>query len=251
VKLRRLARPSLLFALAMVPVCGGVVTALRHAQDPVTPHVNESTRWTVRDIYASRPDAGRAWAQRVHEKTRIPARALLAYASAEVQLAIEAPDCGLSWSTLAGIGAVESDHGRYAGRTLRKDGTSTRRIFGIALNGRPGFKAIADTDNGALDRDRRWDRAVGPMQFIPSTWAGSRADGDGDGRKDPQDIDDAALAAGRYLCRTGIDMRSWGDRRRAILSYNNSGAYLRLVSTHASKYAATSKEARGTTKLNG
>lgn len=45
------------------------------------------------------------------------------------------------------------------------------------------------------------------MQFIPSTWSnggpdgtGWGADGNGDGKKDPHNVFDAALAAGGYLC---------------------------------------------------
>jgi membrane-bound lytic murein transglycosylase B len=204
----------------------------------------------VQEAYDARPDAGRAWAAQVEAKTDIPTRALLAYASAETRIAVENPDCQLTWSTLAGIGAIESDHGRFAGRALRPDGTSSAPILGVALRGQPGLEAIPDTDNGRLDQDRSWDRAIGPMQFIPSTWARASSDGDGDGRKDPQDIDDAALAAGRYLCRTGIDLRSYLDRQQAIRSYNNSGDYVRLVTRRASQYAETSGPARATLDLN-
>ena len=45
-----------------------------------------------------------------------------------------------------------------------------------------------------------YDRAVGPMQFIPSTWSVIGVDGDNDGKRNPQDIDDAALATAVYLC---------------------------------------------------
>ncbi len=214
-------------------------------------HPTESTRWSARAAYDARPEAGSTWAERVHQHTRIPARALQAYARAEATLATENPACRLSWSTLAGIGAVESDHGRYKGRSLDQNGKPSAPIIGVALNGRPGIEAIPDTDNGRLDRDRRWDRAIGPLQFIPSTWALAGADGDADGRKDPQDIDDAAVAAARYLCRTGIDLGSAGDRRRAILSYNNSGDYLRLVNTRATEYADTSQRARSPIDLDG
>ncbi|MBM7786454.1 hypothetical protein [Tenggerimyces flavus] len=50
------------------------------------------------------------------------AMALQSYAVAEARLAQSRPGCRLSWVTLAGIGAVESDHGQHGGRTLRADG---------------------------------------------------------------------------------------------------------------------------------
>ncbi|MGO2634339.1 MAG: lytic murein transglycosylase [Galactobacter sp.] len=76
-------------------------------------------------------------------------------------------------------------------------------IYGIALNGGDKVAAIPDTDQGKLDGDTKWDRAVGPMQFIPSTWASVKQDGNGDGMVDVQQIDDAALSAGIYLCDAG------------------------------------------------
>ncbi|MEV5463672.1 lytic murein transglycosylase, partial [Streptomyces cellulosae] len=88
---------------------------------------------------------------------------------------------------------------------------------------------IRDTDGGAHDGDTAYDRAVGPMQFIPSTWARWGADGNGDGRTDPNNVFDAALAAGRYLCAGGRDLSVPAELDRAILGYNHSTAYLRTV----------------------
>ncbi|MEV5386525.1 lytic transglycosylase domain-containing protein [Streptomyces sp. NPDC052721] len=67
------------------------------------------------------------------------------------------------------------------------------------------------------------------MQFIPSTWAHWGADGNGDGRADPNNVYDAALAAGRYLCAGGRDLSNPAELDRAILGYNHSAAYLRTV----------------------
>ncbi|MER7666375.1 hypothetical protein [Streptomyces sp. NPDC096193] len=67
------------------------------------------------------------------------------------------------------------------------------------------------------------------MQFIPSTWAHWGADGNRDGRADPGNIFDAALAAGRYLCAGGRDLSGRAGLERAILGYNHSVAYLRTV----------------------
>ncbi|MFD1831920.1 lytic transglycosylase domain-containing protein [Streptomyces desertarenae] len=156
----------------------------------------------------------------------IPATVLAAYKKAERTLRDEQPGCNLPWQLLAAIGKVES--GQARGGAVDSGGTTHKPILGPALNG-VGFAHISDTDNGAYDGDTRYDRAVGPMQFIPSTWAGWGADGNGDGRKDPNNIYDAALAAGRYLCAGDRDLSDRADLERAILSYNRSRDYLRTV----------------------
>jgi membrane-bound lytic murein transglycosylase B len=150
-----------------------------------------------------------AWAARLSEKTEIPARSLVAYARAEITIRVSDPDCGINWATLAGVGRVESHHGRYGGTRIAEDGMLTPPIIGIPLDGSPGVQAIPDTDGGRLDGDTRWDRAVGAMQFLPTTWQrwGMRAGDDG-AAPDPQDIDDAALSAARYLCASGGDLSS-------------------------------------------
>lgn len=187
------------------------------------------------------PYAG--WAGRVASLTGIPERALEAYGSAQATVASVQPGCHLSWATLAGLANIESRHGTYQGRTLGADGRSTPPIIGIPLDGRPGVQAIADTDGGALDGDTTWDRAVGPFQFIPSTWARWGSDGNGDGIADPQNIDDAALTAGRYLCADGKDLATGAGWSRAVLSYNNSAEYLHNVFDGADRYARQSSGA--------
>ncbi|WP_185899724.1 lytic transglycosylase domain-containing protein, partial [Streptomyces sp. WAC07061] len=156
----------------------------------------------------------------------IPASVLAAYRAAEQRVAADDPGCGLRWQLLAAIGKVES--GQARGGQVDAAGTTLRPILGPVLDGN-GFANISDTDRGAFDGDTRYDRAVGPMQFIPSTWAAWGQDANGDGRRDPNNVHDAALAAGRYLCAGGRDLRTGAGLDRAVLSYNQSGEYLRTV----------------------
>ncbi|TXS08397.1 lytic transglycosylase domain-containing protein, partial [Streptomyces sp. wa22] len=156
----------------------------------------------------------------------IPASVLAAYKKAEQELAGTDAACRLPWQLLAAIGKVES--GQARGGKVDANGTTLSPILGPALNGQ-GFALIKDTDGGAYDGDSTHDRAVGPMQFIPSTWATWGQDGNGDGRKDPNNIHDAALAAGRYLCAGTRDLSVAADLDRAVLSYNHSTEYLRTV----------------------
>ncbi|MEP7088809.1 MAG: lytic murein transglycosylase [Nocardioidaceae bacterium] len=159
----------------------------------------------------------------------IPAVLLSAYRSA----AAGAPAaCHLPVSLLAAIGEVES--GSLAGRTL--DARHRTSIFGPVLDGH-GVSAVPDTDQGRLDGNATWDRAVGPMQFIPSTWRLFGVDGDGDGVADPQDLEDASASTAAYLCYGGRDLRDPATLGSAILSYNHSTSYERLVLTYQRRYA--------------
>ena len=156
----------------------------------------------------------------------IPATVLDAYKKAEAALRETKPGCNLPWELLAAIGKVES--GQARGGRVDANGNTLSPILGPQLNGN-GFASISDTDGGAYDGDSAYDRAVGPMQFIPSTWAWAGRDGNGDGEKNPNNIYDAALAAAHYLCRNSWDLSTQSDLNRAILSYNNSQDYLNLV----------------------
>ncbi|WP_433494368.1 murein transglycosylase [Micromonospora sp. CA-248089] len=189
-------------------------------------------------------DALAGWAQRVGAVTGIPAVALQAYAYAELVLAQTNRACQLSWTTLAAIGYVESRHGAANGATLQADGRALPEIKGEPLDGQGGRSRILDTDQGALDGDRVHDRALGPMQFIPTTWQEIGADADGDGVKNPHDIDDAALAAGLYLCKGGRNMTIPGDWWGAILSYNDVRRYAQAVFDKADEYGRISRNVR-------
>ncbi|MER7459525.1 lytic murein transglycosylase [Micromonospora sp. NPDC126480] len=186
-------------------------------------------------------DALAGWAGQIGPKVGIEPLAMQAYGYAELVLAQTTPSCGLSWTTLAAIGHVESAHGQANNARLGPDGRATPEIIGLPLDGQGGRMLIRDTDRGTLDRDTTYDRAIGPMQFIPTTWQEVGADADNDGRKDPHDIDDAALAAANYLCKGGRNLSIAGDWWNAILSYNDVRRYAQDVFDKANQYGRASR----------
>jgi hypothetical protein len=149
-------------------------------------------------------------------------------------MALAAPNCGLSWNLLAGIGRIESLHANNGATDAR--GTAVRPIYGPTLDGSlAGNETIVQSmaPNGMAT----YARAMGPMQFLPGTWARYASDGDGDGKADPQNLFDSALAAGRYLCSGGLNLRDQSQVLSAILRYNNSMPYARNVLGWAAAYA--------------
>lgn len=186
-------------------------------------------------------DALAGWAQQVGAKVGVPAVTMQAYGYAELVLTQTNRSCALSWTTLAAIGQVESGHGSANGARLGQDGKAIPKIIGLPLDGNGGRMRIIDTDRGALDGDATLDRAIGPMQFIPTTWQEIGADADNDGIKDPHDLDDAALAAGNYLCKGGRNLSIAGDWWNAILSYNDVRRYAQDVYETANRYGRASR----------
>lgn len=182
------------------------------------------------------------WATPIAEDTRIPEAAVRAYGNAELIANETWPGCNLSWNTLAGIGWVETRHGTYTGRlfdsaTIDDKGYVTPPIIGVALDGSPGLATIPDTDGGKYDNDPEFDRAVGPMQFIPESWSRYGLDASGDGEANPHQVDDAALGAAKHLCDDQRDLSTAEGWTAAVLSYNSSQQYLIDVRDAAANYA--------------
>ncbi|MCD2195186.1 lytic transglycosylase domain-containing protein [Actinomycetospora endophytica] len=173
----------------------------------------------------------RSWAADLAGRTGIPPRALEAYGLAELVVGRLDPACHLSWVTVAGLARIESDHGRYHGSQVAPDGEVVPPVIGVPLDGTHGNESIAGPDGGSV-------RARGPLQFIPSTWATWGTDMHGTGRADVDNIDDAAVTAGRYLCADGRDVATGPGWTSAVLSYDASADYARRVFTAASAYAS-------------
>jgi membrane-bound lytic murein transglycosylase B len=166
----------------------------------------------------------------------IPVATLDAYLRAEARMATDRPECGVQWWMLAGIGRIESNHGRYGGSQPSRNGDVVPPIIGLALDGSPGIGTIHDTDGGEWDFDPIWDHAVGPMQFIPSTWKGYASDNNGDAVTSPNNVYDAALGAAKYLCRAAGHLGDDASLTRAYLAYNHSDAYAASVLNMARTY---------------
>ncbi|MGO9522857.1 lytic murein transglycosylase [Mycobacterium sp.] len=163
----------------------------------------------------------------------IPSIALAAYRNAEQKMAVAAPGCGISWNLLAGIGRIESGHA--GGGAVDARGTAVQPIYGPSLDGTlPGNEVIISSSVG---NRVTYARAMGPMQFLPGTWARYASDGDGDGVADPQNLFDSTLAAARYLCSGGLNLRDPSAVMAAILRYNNSMSYAQNVLGWAAAYA--------------
>jgi hypothetical protein len=182
-----------------------------------------------------------AWAKQLSPVVGIPVVALQAYGYGQLRSQQTDPGCHLTWTTLAGIGKIESDHGREGGTVLQPDGKALPPIIGAALDGVGNRAKVLDHDHGLYDGDTTYDRAVGPMQFLPTTWENYQVDADLDGISDPNDINDSALAAAKYLCAGNRDLSVGPDWWSGVLSYNNLRSYAEDVFAAADNYGVLSR----------
>lgn len=164
----------------------------------------------------------------------MPVIALEAYAYAAKVAEVENPGCHLAWTTLAGIGMVESKHGTYHGAVIEPSGEVTPHIRGRRLDGTDATQMLAAS--GGADGD--FQQAMGPMQIIPNTWRLYAVDAHNDGISSPDNIDDAALAAAGYLCYSGKDLSTAHGWLSAVRAYNDSQSYASAVRGWANAYAA-------------
>lgn len=143
------------------------------------------------------------------------------------------PVCaGLPWQVVAAIGFIESGHGQ--GRVDPATGNTEPPILGPALDGSAGNMAIPATPASIANTgDPVWDHAVGPMQFLTSTFDAWAVDASGDPTPTPNNAFDAIATAGRYLCNGAGQLDSIES---AIRRYNNSATYVADVVAKALAY---------------
>lgn len=181
-------------------------------------------------------DALAAWAERIGAAIGVPPVAIQAYGYAQLLMQDNDPSCKLAWTTLAGVGEVESFHGQADGAVLATNGRSDPVIIGPVLNGEGGQPRVQDTDAGAFDGDASFDRTMGPLRLSPTMWRTYASDADADGIQDPYDIDDASLALARLLCSATDDLSQLGGWTTALGRYRSGEAYARSVFQVADGY---------------
>jgi hypothetical protein len=158
----------------------------------------------------------------------IPGIVLDSYLHAQSVLGVQEPNCHLPWWLLAGIGKIES--GQAEGGEVDTNGTTLRPILGPTLDGSNGYAALPAINGGQWTGDPVWQHAVGPMQFLPSTWLTWGNGGN------PNNVYDASLAAGRYLCADNRNLSDPAQRAAAVFSYNHSDSYVQIVLVWANAY---------------
>ncbi len=140
----------------------------------------------------------------------IPELVYYAYRAAEMQMAVDNPECGLPWHLLAAVGRLASDHAD-GGRT---DILGTLTTPKIAPSG-----------------------ALGPMLLPAAVWETHRADGNADGTADAQNVFDATLAASAWMCADGARLREPDGEARAVALFNGSPEYLADVRDWSATFA--------------
>lgn len=205
----------------------------------VPPPPGDSVPPVSTQLARGRPaDQLHSWSAERAPRLRIPVTALEAYGYAARVAQVENPNCHLSWTTLAGIGQIESHHGGYNHATLSGNGDVHPPIRGVRLDGSGGTLHIVENVQPELADDDGVVRAMGPMQFIPETWRLYGVDANNDGIVSPDNIDDAALSAAGYLCWRGKDLATPKGWMAALMAYNHSEIYARSVRDWATAYAA-------------
>lgn len=172
--------------------------------------------------------------------TGISRLALAAYMAGAVTANKVVPGCAISWNDIAAVGFIESRQGRYGNATIAMSGEVLPPILGVPLNGSSHTRKVPMAHLGIADGTGPYARAVGPLQFLPSTWVAvatlvrART---GIVLSDPNNFLQAAAAAGTTLCRGGSFVA--GPSTAAYMSYNASARYAWRAGALANAYTRT------------
>jgi hypothetical protein len=192
----------------------------------------QSTQATLAAAQIAAPAAG----------TDIPQIVLQAYQHAADMSAFLHPSCHLSWQDLAALGRIESDNAQHANTRIAANGDTYPPILGPPLDGSGGNAALPLPPLSYYDGPGPWEEAVGPMQFLPTSWTSVAMVGGSDPTPDPNNVFDAAISAANYLCRAvgpagRLDTTS--GLETAYYSYNHSDSYVAEALSNATYYGAT------------
>ena len=189
---------------------------------------------------AGTPIAGTIEAAQLAEIGGMSIEAATAYIEGAKRAQELVPGCAVDPLFLAGFGKIESGHGTANGASIQPDGMVLPKILGPSLDG-SGVGGNTTAISNKLPADKRflygvngaYDQAVGPMQFLGSTFGGLQPPPDFDG--DPSTIPtphsyyDATLGAAILLCNAGNGLQDEASMRTAAFSYNRSSSYVEKV----------------------
>jgi hypothetical protein len=228
--------------LAAVPVAvlGIVASGSVAAATPSDPEPVDSTSASAPPVLRPIPRHTGPGAAARENLLDVPERALAAYQRAAAVMAPADPECHLTPELLAAVGRVESDHGRYAAWRLGPRARMFPALVGSPMSARAQATAspLADTDGGVFDHDAAADHPLGPLQILPGAWRQVAVDGDGDGLRSPDDLDDAALGLAIELCDGDLDLATPSGQAEALARLNARRGYQRSVEAFRSAYAA-------------
>lgn len=188
---------------------------------PVTPSPAPSAPIQAEPDAATALETSRAvWASRLGDAPPgpVPVSAYEVYTAAAEAMREADGRCELTWHLLAGAAWVESEHGELGTSRINPEGIATPPLFGARIS-------PVDSDGGALDGTSSMDRTVGPFQFAPQVWRQVGVDADGNGRRDPQNLYDAALAYSVLLCNGKRDLGVRAQLAAALQNINTGVGY--------------------------
>ncbi len=173
-------------------------------------------------------------------KTGIPRLLLDAYVEAASYMSSTDSTCGVTWQDLAAIGQLESGQVASGGVQISATGDVYPAILGPPLNGGPGTASVANAASPVFDGNAAYARAVGPMQFLPQTWASLAATLPLGIPSNPNNVFGAATAAAAYLCKAAGPggMGTQSGLAAAYMSYNHSSSYVAAAMALAAKFTA-------------